>query len=718
MRWISDFAVSWLDWTVAASWQIAVLVCLIAVITFLCQRTSPKLRYGLWLLVLLKAMLPPTLAAAWGVGALWQFSPLTDGMASAVAIDTAPSLTALTNLDESHASGPVPTPDESFGLVQQLLVLWGAGCLFLWAVIGWRYQRFAKTIDALQRIDEGPVRIELERLATRFQVRRVPELYTTDKLISPMLFGIVRPRIVLPTAIITRLDRDELQIVLAHELTHWRRLDTWIGLLQVLVQGLFWFHPLVWFANARIRFERECVCDETVLRGVSCDRDGYGETLLRVLTAARGQSLVVANMVGIFERGSHLETRLEEIMRFDPKQRRFGWLSRAALVAAAFVLIPMAAPAVDAEPQQATAPTKESSIEEEQHDSKQAARPKTNWPVIVSTVPEIGAADVDPQLKEIMVTFDRDMNVGGYSWTGAGPYLPKSPEGTNPVWVDARTCVYPVELKKGSFYRIGINSSDFQNFRSALGVPAPTTAIYFATEGASRAVLRRLQVPQVVELRPEDGATEVDPKTSMLRVTFDMPMDTGGYSWTGGGPTFPKIPNGKKPRWSRNAKTCMLPVKLAAGTTYEVGLNSFGHKNFASKWGVPIDPVTYSFSTAGKADARAMDPNAPPTIVQMVPENGATDVDPALRSITVTFDRPMAGGFSWTGGGENFPTIPDGKRPKWSEDKMTCTLPVKLKPNWSYQLGLNSPSHRNFASANGVALEPVVYTFQTSPGSE
>jgi hypothetical protein len=102
----------------------------------------------------------------------------------------------------------------------------------------------------------------------------------------------------------------------------------------------------------------------------------------------------------------------------------------------------------------------------------------------------------------------------------------------------------------------------------------------------------------------------------------------------------------------------------------------------------------------------------------MVPQNGNKIDDPSLKEIKVTFDRPMAGGFSWTGGGEEFPTIPDGQKARWSDDRMTAILPVTLKPGASYRLGLNSPSFKNFASADGVPLEPVVYKFHTSPESK
>lgn len=101
-----------------------------------------------------------------------------------------------------------------------------------------------------------------------------------------------------------------------------------------------------------------------------------------------------------------------------------------------------------------------------------------------------------------------------------------------------------------------------------------------------------------------------------------------------------------------------------------------------------------------------------PVIVAMTPENGASDINPDLTELVVTFDRAMGGGFSWTGGGEHFPETTD--KPSWSADKKTCRLPVRLKAGWSYRLGINSPSHRNFKSEQGVSVKPVVWTFATA----
>ncbi len=82
--------------------------------------------------------------------------------------------------------------------------------------------------------------------------------------------------------------------------------------------------------------------------------------------------------------------------------------------------------------------------------------------------------------------------------------------------------------------------------------------------------------------------------------------------------------------------------------------------------------------TSGKRSAPGAAGGPPPNIVATSPAVGATDVDPGLTEITVTFDQDMGGGFSWTGGGPDYPPTPEGQKAQW-QDKRTCVLPVKLE---------------------------------------
>src|ERR1035438_2921807 len=65
-----------------------------------------------------------------------------------------------------------------------------------------------------------------------------------------------------------------------------------------------------------------------------------------------------------------------------------------------------------------------------------------------------------------------------------------------------------------------------------------------------------------------------------------------------------------------------------------------------------------------------------PNIVATSPDIGASDVDPGLREITVTFDQDMRGGYSWTGSGPDYPSKPKGQKGQW-QDKRTCVLDRK-----------------------------------------
>jgi hypothetical protein len=101
-----------------------------------------------------------------------------------------------------------------------------------------------------------------------------------------------------------------------------------------------------------------------------------------------------------------------------------------------------------------------------------------------------------------------------------------------------------------------------------------------------------------------------------------------------------------------------------------------------------------------------------PKIVSTQPANGATAVDPGLAEITVTFDQDMDEGFSWTGGGPEYPSSPQGAKAQW-RDKRTCVLPVALQSGHHYRVGINSPSYRNFRSAGGQSVAPSSISFAT-----
>lgn len=104
---------------------------------------------------------------------------------------------------------------------------------------------------------------------------------------------------------------------------------------------------------------------------------------------------------------------------------------------------------------------------------------------------------------------------------------------------------------------------------------------------------------------------------------------------------------------------------------------------------------------------------APPTIVSTNPANGATDVDPSLAEISVTFSEPMTdGNWSWCyDKKEEFPTKTG--EPYYVDNRTKNVLPVKLEPNKQYIIWLNSQKFTNFKDEAGNALKPHRFVFKT-----
>jgi predicted esterase len=161
----------------------------------------------------------------------------------------------------------------------------------------------------------------------------------TREAIGPLTFGWVRPTVVIPEALAAHRSVDELEPLLAHELVHVRRGDALVGLFQIAMQCLWWFHPLIWWANRRIVSERERCCDEEVVASLAFEPARYARSLLGVLELKQ-QLRWPASAPGTrsFEINQH---RLEHIMlrgdRFQSRMPRGCWLT---LIVLALLLVP------------------------------------------------------------------------------------------------------------------------------------------------------------------------------------------------------------------------------------------------------------------------------------------------------------------------------------------------------------------------------------------
>jgi len=108
--------------------------------------------------------------------------------------------------------------------------------------------------------------------------------------------------------------------------------------------------------------------------------------------------------------------------------------------------------------------------------------------------------------------------------------------------------------------------------------------------------------------------------------------------------------------------------------------------------------------------------NQPPVVVGTVPESGAKNVDPAIREIRVTFSTKMMDkSWSWVQiAPENFPDLVG--EPRYLEDKKTCILKVRLEPEKTYIIWLNTQRYTNFKDTDGRPAQPYLLMFETGNG--
>ena len=147
---------------------------------------------------------------------------------------------------------------------------------------------------------------------------------------SPILVGLIRPRLFLPTKW-SSWTPEELRGVVRHELAHFEKRDIHVLILQAIATALFGVNPLVWLLNRRLMLLRELRCDEAVLRETNLTPAEYGRLLLGLVDR---RSAPRALTVFFTDRGTTLKKRLEHVLGF-----KEGRIKRSKRQVAALVLV-------------------------------------------------------------------------------------------------------------------------------------------------------------------------------------------------------------------------------------------------------------------------------------------------------------------------------------------------------------------------------------------
>ncbi len=310
----------------------------ILLVRFLFRRwLSPALNYALWLLLIVRLLLPVTFDS--GVRLFTLPDEVATGspvVAAQAEKEELPTASSETNTEGAIAPAvadaatvkPSAAPKRGLTVEQIAAIVWLAGAALTggWMIVSYAVLRRNLRRDAAEpteRLQTLLAQTQAE-MGTRGRVR----LACTYACGAPAM---VFPRILfVPLGALIAMREDEIRHMLRHELTHDRRFDPVVSVLLAALCALHWFNPFVWLAARLMRADMESACDAAVTRRYSPqEREGYATLLLSLYALPA----LGAPALGLSGRGvaKQAQRRVHGVFLAN-KSKPLGWIAALVLV--------------------------------------------------------------------------------------------------------------------------------------------------------------------------------------------------------------------------------------------------------------------------------------------------------------------------------------------------------------------------------------------------
>lgn len=304
---MSEFFLKIVNMSISASWVVVAVLAL-----RFCLKKAPK-----WVNVLLWGIVAVRMVFPFSIESVLSLIPSAETISPTIMMEQTPSVqTGVPALN--HVINPVisssftPAPGASANPLQiwipVLTGIWlfGIAALFLYSAVSyWRLHR--KVCEAV--ILRG-------------------NIYQSEKVCSPFVLGIIKPKIYLPY----HMDSREMDHVIAHEQTHIRRKDHWWKPLGFLLLTIHWFNPLMWLSYVLLCRDIELACDEKVIREMGNEqRADYTQALVACSVNRR---LIAACPLAFGEIG--VKERVKSVMNY--KKPAF-WIVLASVIVCAVIAV-------------------------------------------------------------------------------------------------------------------------------------------------------------------------------------------------------------------------------------------------------------------------------------------------------------------------------------------------------------------------------------------
>lgn len=290
-------------------WQSTVFAAVAGFLALMLRKNQARFRYWVWLAASVKFLIPFWLLVEVGNRLAWTRASV--GTSPEVFLVMGQVTQPFTQAATVVPAAAAPTLLHSLwhSLPLALTAMWAAGFIAVLAMWCVRWRRVAATRREALPLREGREIEALRRLNCTAGLRVPLEMVLSQDALEPGIFGIARPVLIWPEGISQHLDDHHLEAVIAHELWHVRRRDNLAAAIHMMVEALFWFHPLVWWVGSRLVEEREQACDEAVLQ-LGSEPQVYAESILKVCEFCVGTPLACVSGVT----GADLKKRMVYIM--------------------------------------------------------------------------------------------------------------------------------------------------------------------------------------------------------------------------------------------------------------------------------------------------------------------------------------------------------------------------------------------------------------------
>ena len=326
-----DLAIRLFDGLLESSWQASVLAGLVLAVRWVFRRSLPsRWRYLLWMVVigrLLLPALPESSASVYRYIPASRFQALVEKDWARWMAPVGSEIGAQDgNGEVSALAGATPgafAGSASISKKEAAVVIWLLGASLLTGLLILRTALFHRSLSIESKRAAKEVQLLAGKIAEDLGMTYSGPIRETSLVTSPAVMGLFHPTLLLPAGIASRLTDDELQMVLRHELAHLKRGDLWMNFVATALQIVHWFNPLLWFAFACMRQDREMATDALAISSSpSTSPSAYGQMLLKLAVhypPCRGTAL----SAGILETHQNLKRRLEQIIEVRPNA--YAW---------------------------------------------------------------------------------------------------------------------------------------------------------------------------------------------------------------------------------------------------------------------------------------------------------------------------------------------------------------------------------------------------------